>query len=95
MRRDGAQDFFQQGTDEGDRDARMRDLPPHQNHQAESEQHEAERGQAVLDADDFVVGGENVFLPETGFVMRMFAVPVMGVGLAMRRKLLNEFFHVI
>jgi hypothetical protein len=46
--------------------ARMRDLPAHQQHQEKSEQHETQRREAVLDADDFVVGRKNVFAPEAG-----------------------------
>ena len=49
--------------------ARIGHLPAHQHHQDETEQQEQQRGEAVLDADDFVVGGENVFAPETRLVV--------------------------
>ena len=49
----------------------MRDLPAHHQHQAEAEQQENQRRQAVLDADDLVIGGEDVLAPEARlFVMR-------------------------
>jgi hypothetical protein len=76
----------------------MRDLPSHQHHQTKSELHETERHEAVLDADGFVVGGENVFAPKARLVMLVVTVIVVsmrGGGLAERRKLLNECFHVI
>ena len=78
----------------------MRDLPAHQQHQEKPEQHEAQRDEAVLDADDFVVGGENVFAPETRLVVfvsgrgRRAPMPCMP-GSRNGRKLLNECFHVI
>src|SRR5271154_6932425 len=72
----------------------MRNLPAHQNHQEKSEQHEAQRGQAVLDADDFVVGGKNVGAQEADvFVMAVVVVSMMGINLAERRKLVNGRFH--
>jgi len=76
----------------------MRDLPAHEHHQAKSKLHEAERDETVLDADDLVIGGENIFAPEARFVvfvMAVIVVPVRGGSLAERRKLLNECFHVI
>jgi hypothetical protein len=54
--RDLAEGFFQQPADDRDRLARMRHLPAHQQHQEKSEQHEGQRPQTVLDADDLVVG---------------------------------------
>ena len=48
------------------------ELQSHQQHQAEAEEQEAERRHPVLDADPFVIGGEDVFADER-LVMR-FAV---------------------
>ena len=39
-------------------------LPAHQHHQRKAEQQEEEPGEAVLDSDDLMVGGENVLPPE-------------------------------
>ena len=62
--------LLQQAAHHRNRLARMRNLPAHHQHQAEAEQQEAQRRQAVLDADDLVIGGENVFAPEARlFVM--------------------------
>jgi len=72
----------------------MRDLPAHQDHQEKSEQHEAQRGQAVLDADDLVVGGKNVLAQEADvLVTAVVVVAVMVISLAERRKLVNGRFH--
>src|SRR5262249_29694576 len=49
--------------------AGIRQLPAHHHHQAEAEEEEEEAAKAVLDADDFVVGGKNVFPPKTEFLM--------------------------
>ena len=74
----------------------MRDLPAHQNHQEKSEQQEAQRRQAILDADDFVVAGKNVLAQEADvLVMAMFIVAVMDLSLAIRRKLVNGRFHIL
>ncbi len=92
-----AQHFFQQRPDDRHRRARMRDLPAHQQHQEKSEQHEHQCREAILNADDLVVGGENIFLPEARLVMRVVIVAVMAmmfVLLAIRRKLLNDFIHI-
>ena len=40
------------------------ELQAHQQHQAEAEEKEAERGEAVLHADPFVIGGEDVLADE-------------------------------
>ena len=68
-----AENFFHQPADGRDRLARMRHLPAHQQHQEKSEQHETQRSQTVLDADDLVVGGKNVGAPEA----EVFVMPVL------------------
>ena len=72
-----AVDPLQQLADEGNRLPRMPDLPAHQQHQAEAKKHEQQRGNAVLQADDLVVGGKNVFPPKPQFVMLMADVGVV------------------
>ena len=42
-------------------------LPAHQHHQREAEEQEQQAGDGVLDADDLVVGGEDVLAPEAEF----------------------------
>ena len=90
--------LFQQRPEERHRLARMRNLPAHHQHQEKSEQQETQRGEAVLDADDLVIGRKNVAAPETRVVMFVNAVVfvvVPGFMLAIRRKSVNEFaFHV-
>ena len=63
-----------QVADEGHSLSGMADLPAHQQHEAEAEKHEKQRGDAVLNADDFVVGGKDVFPPKPQFVMRFVRV---------------------
>ena len=46
------------------RGARVGELPAHQHHQREAEEEEQQGGDGVLDADDLVVGGEDVLPPE-------------------------------
>ena len=97
-RRRLAEDFFEQRAEHRHRHARMRDLPAHQHHQEKSEQHEAERHETVLDADDLVVGGENILAPETRLVVFGVAVAVVRVrrgNLAERRKLLDVWLHKV
>jgi hypothetical protein len=53
-----------------------------------------------LDADDLVVGGENIFLPEIRLVVFAVTMVVAGVTIrhqafAKRRELLNSRFHMI
>ena len=57
---------------------RVSDTPAHDHHQVESESEEQHRGEAILDADGFMVGGENVFLEEAGIVM-VIALIIMRV----------------
>ena len=51
-------------ADERQRRARVSELPAHQHHQRKAEEQEQEAADAVLDADDLVVGGEDVLAPE-------------------------------
>ena len=51
-----AEDFCQKRPDDRNRRAGMRNLPAHHQHQEKSEQHETQRREAVLNADDFVIG---------------------------------------
>ena len=75
----------------------MRNLPAHQHHQEKSKLHEAQRGETVLDANDLVVSGKNIFAPEARLVVLGMAVVVVGVvftTFAERRKLLDGRFHI-
>src|SRR5208283_2584004 len=85
--------FFQQWPDEWHRCARMRNLPAHQQQQKKSEQHEAQRRKAILNADDFMVGGKNIGAPETGIVMGVDTVAMI-IAAAIRWKLFNGCSHV-
>src|SRR6266480_1574059 len=60
--------------------ARIGQLPPHQHHQGKTEEQKKQPGESVLDADDFMVGGENVFSPPSEFVMI-----VVGLWIVMSR----------
>ena len=51
-------------ADERQRGARVGELPAHQHHQREAEEQEQQAGDGVLDADDLVVGREDVLAPE-------------------------------
>src|SRR4030095_13528703 len=46
----------------------------HQHHQAKPKEQERKSTKAVLNPDHLVVGGENVFSPETELVMLVFVV---------------------
>ncbi len=59
-------------ADERQRHARVSELPAHQHHQAKAEEQEQEAGDAVLDANDLVVSGENVLAPEAKFLVMSF-----------------------
>jgi hypothetical protein len=50
----------------------MSNLPAHHQHQAQPEQQEAQAGKAVLNANDLVVGGKNVFAHEANVFMVLF-----------------------
>ena len=68
-------DFEEKLANDGDGLAGMGDLPAHQKHQTKAEEHEEQRGDAVLHADDLVVGGKDVFPPKPRlFVMRRTGV---------------------
>ena len=60
------------------RRARVGELPAHQHHQGEAEEQEQQAGDGVLDADDLVIGGEDVLAPEAELL-------VMGFVRAVRR----------
>ncbi len=47
----------------------MSDLPAHHQHQAKTKEEETQGGESVLNPDHFVVGGEDVFTPKTGFLV--------------------------
>ena len=52
-------------ADNRDGMAGISQLPAHHRHQAEPHEQKHQPGDAVLEADDFVVGGKDVLLPET------------------------------
>src|SRR5690349_10958630 len=55
----------------------MRDAPAHDQHQAETKKQERQSGDGVLNADHLVIGGENPFPPEPGFVVIMVPMVVV------------------
>jgi len=73
---DDAAARLEQPADQGNRLVRVGDRPPHHHHQREAEEEEAEGGEPVLDADDLVVLGKDVLLPEAQFVVS-FPMPVL------------------
>ena len=56
----------------GSGDARVGELPAHEHHQRKAEEEEQEAGDGVLDADDLVVGGEDVLAPEAELLVMGF-----------------------
>src|ERR1700722_5997070 len=72
------------GVDPGKRLPRKGELPAHEQHQTETEEEEGKAAPKILDADDLVVGRENVAPPKAEFVM-IVRVIVMG-RVAMRRR---------
>ena len=54
------------------RGARVGELPAHQHHQREAEEEEQQAGDGVLDADDLVVGREDVLAPEAELLVMGF-----------------------
>jgi hypothetical protein len=48
-------------------------LPAHQHHQGEAEEQKDQPAKPVLDPDDFVVGGENIFSPPPELMMLVFS----------------------
>ena len=65
------------GPTHGHRLARVGDLPAHDHHQAEAEQEEAQRRDAILNADDLVVRGEDIRAPEP----RLLVVRLLNLGM--------------
>ena len=59
-------------ADQRQRGARVGELPAHQHHQRKAEEQEQEAGDGVLDADDLVVGGEDVLAPEAELLVMGF-----------------------
>jgi hypothetical protein len=55
----------------------MRNLPTHHQHQTKAEKQKSQRGDAVLNADDLVVGGKDVRAPEA----RIFVMLCMDSGM--------------
>ena len=51
---------------------RVGELPAHQHHQRKAEEQEQEAGDGVLDADDLVVGREDVLAPEAELLVMGF-----------------------
>ena len=79
----------EQVADERQRDARVGELPAHQHHQRKAEEQEQEPGDAVLDANDLVVSGENVLAPEAEFLVMSF---VRAVRRGCRRQFPDDSF---
>ena len=52
-------------------------LPPHHQHQEESEKQEEQRGHRILHADHFMVGRENLPRPEARIVMGAVAARIL------------------
>ena len=48
-------------------------LPPHQHHQGKAQKQERESTETVLDPDDLMVCGENIFSPKPELVVLVFA----------------------
>ena len=59
-------------ADQRQRHARVGELPAHEHHQRKAEEQEQEAGDGVLDADDLVVGGEDVLAPEAELLVMDF-----------------------
>jgi hypothetical protein len=66
--------------------ARISQLPPHQHHQGKTEEEEDQPGESVLDADHFVIGGENVFSPPSELVMLVFSAVCAWMGMRFERS---------
>src|ERR1039458_600544 len=71
------------GVDPGERLPRKGELPAHEKHQTEAEEEEGKAAPQILDADDLVIGGENVAPPKAELVMIVGVVVMRRV--AMRR----------
>src|SRR2546427_3368925 len=70
----------------------MRNLPAHHQHQAETEKQEKQRRDAILDADDFMVRGKNVFAPEPELLVRSFMDSRMRNCVSGWLHVLNQYF---
>ena len=64
-----AQNPLQENTDQGNGLAGIGDLPAHRRHQQEAEEQEEQRGDAILNPDDLVVGREKVLAHEARLFM--------------------------
>src|SRR6185503_20789499 len=78
---------LQHGSDDCHRLVRIGHRPAHEAHQTVTEEEEAQRRHAVLDANDLMVRGKDVFLPESLLVM------VRGMD-RMARGGVSRGFHV-
>ena len=85
-----AQQFLQQLSHEGDRFSRIGNLPAHHHHEAEPEQKKQQPGETVLDADDLVVRGENIFAPKAQLLVRRLVALEMS-NLFLFRCWLHDF----
>src|SRR5438270_5626030 len=74
-------------ADDGQGMAGISQLPTHQHHQRETEEEENQPGNAVLDADDLVVGRDNVFPPERQLVVVVTVIVVMRVAGGRRMRM--------
>ena len=59
-------------ADQRQRGARVGELPAHEHHQRKAEEQEQEAGDGVLDADDLVIGREDVLAPEAELLVMDF-----------------------
>src|SRR5439155_9182207 len=72
-------------SDNGQRLARISQLPAHHHHQAKAEEQKEQTADAVLDADHLVIGGENVFTDEAELVVFVSVfVGMVGFGRSVR-----------
>ena len=62
----------EEAADQRQRGARVGELPAHEHHQRKAEEEEQHAGDGVLDADDLVVGGEDVLAPEAELLVMGF-----------------------
>ena len=70
---------LQHPTHDRDGHTRLGDLPAHAHHQQEPEEEERQGRKTVLDADDLVIGRENVGPQEPGVVVMLVAVSLLRV----------------
>ena len=67
----GAERLLQEPADDRNGVARISDLPAHQGHQAESKEEKQQGGDAVLDADNLVIGGKDILLQKAHLMFVM------------------------